>query len=155
MQAPGKLLYWTTLPVLKLVLNGTHRSRILVEANGEILLVKPWVGSGHWMLPGGGIDKGEDFAGAAARELLEETGIRIAASRLEHLGNLPFDSFGLRYVTVNFYVSLRHKPKKVFAEQFLEIAAYAWVPIDQLPPDCSPEVSAALALRKEGNTKQK
>ncbi|WP_081687118.1 NUDIX domain-containing protein [Glycomyces tenuis] len=35
-----------------------------------------------WLLPGGGIDPGESMAEAAARELFEETGLRVAPAEL-------------------------------------------------------------------------
>ena len=49
------------------------------DGEGRVLLVRHSYGSGRWMFPGGGVAKGEDPAAAAARELLEETGCRLAA----------------------------------------------------------------------------
>lgn len=50
---------------------------VVVIAEGRVLLIKrdrpP--GMGQWTLPGGGVDTGETLAAAAAREVLEETGI--------------------------------------------------------------------------------
>lgn len=64
-------------------LTGTPRVRVLVQnENGEILLLKGWVGAGEWSLPGGGVKHGERPEAAAARELREETGIDLSAERL-------------------------------------------------------------------------
>lgn len=61
-------------------------ARVVVRAAGRVLLLAdtdPGLpGSGWWVTPGGGLDTGEDFRAAAVRELLEETGLQVAASDL-------------------------------------------------------------------------
>jgi 8-oxo-dGTP diphosphatase len=49
------------------------------DALGEVLLVQraKEPSKGHWALPGGSIEWGETVAQAAAREVLEETGLRV------------------------------------------------------------------------------
>jgi ADP-ribose pyrophosphatase YjhB (NUDIX family) len=50
---------------------------VVVISGGRVLLIKRGrpPGMGLWTLPGGGVDIGETMAAAAAREVLEETGI--------------------------------------------------------------------------------
>ena len=56
---------------------------------GRVLLVRHSYGSRRWMLPGGGIARGEDGLTAATRELREETGCRLAEARLVELVEEP------------------------------------------------------------------
>jgi 8-oxo-dGTP pyrophosphatase MutT (NUDIX family) len=59
---------------------------ILLDRDGRVLLLyvrdpkddKP----GFWITPGGGVEPGEETAVAAARELEEETGLRVSAAEL-------------------------------------------------------------------------
>lgn len=61
-------------------------ARIVVRAAGRVLLMAdsdPGLpGSGWWVTPGGGLDAGETSRQAAARELAEETGLRVYATDL-------------------------------------------------------------------------
>lgn len=53
------------------------------DASGRVLLVRHRYGrSDLWMLPGGGIARGEAPIAAALRELLEETGCRLDAAEI-------------------------------------------------------------------------
>lgn len=65
----------------------TSRPRILLfNQVGQILLVKSWLNSARWELPGGGIKKTEQPRDAACRELREETGIIVRAENLQYIG---------------------------------------------------------------------
>ena len=58
----------------------------MVFAEGRILLVergKPPL-EGFWSLPGGLVETGERLEDAVAREVFEETGLRVAAESLGH-----------------------------------------------------------------------
>jgi ADP-ribose pyrophosphatase YjhB (NUDIX family) len=46
----------------------------LVERDGELLLVRQ---DDRWMLPGGGVERGESHTEALVRELAEETGLDV------------------------------------------------------------------------------
>ena len=56
---------------------------ILLDASDRLLLVRSAAVPGEpdrgyaWFTPGGGVEAGEELAGAAARELHEETGLRV------------------------------------------------------------------------------
>lgn len=51
---------------------------LALDADGGVLLIRHSYGSGKWMLPGGGLTRGEDALAGAARELFEETACRLA-----------------------------------------------------------------------------
>jgi len=59
----------------------------IVEKGGKVLLVRRATepGLGLWSLPGGYVDRGEVVEEAAAREVQEETGLRV---KVEHLVGL-------------------------------------------------------------------
>jgi 8-oxo-dGTP pyrophosphatase MutT (NUDIX family) len=71
-----RLVWWrVSKPVL-------HGCRVLAfDGAGRVLLVRHSYGSGRWLLPGGGIARGEAPLAAALRELLEETGCELAEAR--------------------------------------------------------------------------
>ncbi len=68
---------------------------LAIDAEQRVLLVRHSYGSGKWMPPGGGLERGEDALTAAHRELLEETGctlhwsahIELAEESLHGAGN--------------------------------------------------------------------
>jgi ADP-ribose pyrophosphatase YjhB (NUDIX family) len=61
---------------------------VVADDDGRILLIKR-TDNGNWALPGGAIDIGESFVGAAVRETFEETGITCEVTGLVGIYNDP------------------------------------------------------------------
>jgi ADP-ribose pyrophosphatase YjhB (NUDIX family) len=130
LQFTGKMAFWFSLPLLYFYLRSSRRTRVVIIAEGQILLVKGWYGSGKWILPGGGLHRGEDVREGAVREVAEETAIRLLPEQLKPFGEAHHHGYGLSYAYERFYVEL---PKLLVATpQRLEIAEAAWFPIEAI-----------------------
>jgi 8-oxo-dGTP pyrophosphatase MutT (NUDIX family) len=81
-------------------------------------------GSRYWFTIGGGLDPGESVAEAAARELFEETGLRVDAA---DLGEPLFDD-----VTDFPYDGAWYRQRQAF--YVLRVPAWE-VPVDQISPE--------------------
>ena len=59
----------------------------IVQREGKVLMIRRAVqpGIGLWSIPGGYVDRGEVVEEAAAREVLEETGLAVEVERLVEL----------------------------------------------------------------------
>jgi ADP-ribose pyrophosphatase YjhB (NUDIX family) len=87
---------------------------------------------GLWNPPGGFVESRETLEEAATRELLEETGIQVASSRLKLFGivNLPH----MNQVHVGFHVALTAMPRLLPGPEVLEARFYtqADIPLREL-----------------------
>lgn len=107
---------------------------VLCHHNGMALLVKrgkePYLG--HWSLPGGMVDLGEPLATAAARELMEETGITAELSGpVETFDSIQRDPDGkvkAHFILVVFMGSYCHGELKAADDA----AEAGWFPLDRL-----------------------
>ncbi len=111
--------------------------RALVVDDGRVLLVRSH-GSQEWVLPGGGVKRGESLRMAAVREALEETGCRVEAERL--LGIYQSVHEGMTNHVAVFVCRALSPPQLALN---LEIAEARFWPIDALPV----AVAAGLHLR--------
>ena len=117
---------------------------LLVDAGGRVLLFRgsdPARPEHHyWFTPGGGLDPGETPAQGAARELAEETGLRLDPAELgdavfAQTIEFPFD--GVWYRQEQEFFLLRVPDWEVDTAGFDEIerasvSGHRWWPVDEL-----------------------
>lgn len=126
-QALGIGGFWLLSPVLLVYLRLNARTRVIIETGGQILLVKPWLGTGRWDLPGGGLKLNESAEDGAVREVFEETGIELKPGSLKSLGRVK--KSGLFPARIHcFSVKLDHSP--AVKKQFVELIDIDWVKVD-------------------------
>lgn len=122
------------------------RTRVLAILNdSEVLLVKNWLSSQKWSLPGGGIKRNETPARSAARELYEETGLQVAPSQLTFLGHMPNSELVPIVMVYKVHLNDSDSAASIPSHARHEIIDLAWHRITQLPPDRTPLVDHVLA----------
>jgi ADP-ribose pyrophosphatase YjhB (NUDIX family) len=99
-------------------------------APGRILLLRQPPGPG-WSIPGGLLNRGERPVVGAARELAEETGIRVDPARLRPGVPNAIVHTGGRWVDTVFEVSV--PADEALSIDEAEVHEAAWHPIDALP----------------------
>jgi 8-oxo-dGTP pyrophosphatase MutT (NUDIX family) len=104
------------------------RTLVLRNADREVLLVRHGYAAG-WLLPGGGVERGEALAEAAVREVREEAGIEAAEE--PHLHGIFNNDKEFPGDHVACYV-LRNFRQGNFTPGF-EIAEARFFPADALP----------------------
>ena len=107
-----------------------YTADVVCIRDGHVLLIErgwdPY--EGQFALPGGHVDPGETSRTAAARELLEETGVLVDASELTLVGvyDRPDRDPRGRYVTAAYTVTV---PAGTTARAGDDAAAVRWVPL--------------------------
>jgi 8-oxo-dGTP pyrophosphatase MutT (NUDIX family) len=107
---------------------------IVINAAGEIL-VERTKDSGDWWLPGGAVDPGEEPAAAIAREVWEETGVRVVPERVVATYADPLSLYPngdqVLYVSIAFLCRPVGGEAHVHDEESLEVSYFA---LGDLPP---------------------
>lgn len=126
----GRIMYLLTWPGIWLVVKLTPpRTRVVLIVEGKILLTKDWLGAGRWNLPGGGLHRNEPEIEGAARELFEETGIKLESSQLTFLTTAKA-AYGMSTNLIFYQVTLSEKPEVTI--QKFEILDYRWIELSKV-----------------------
>jgi 8-oxo-dGTP diphosphatase len=141
-------LFWLAWPALFVYLKLGRRSRVIITAENRVLLVKGFISSGRWILPGGGIGRGETARQAAIREVREETGLELSPIKLKEVGEGIANEYGLRFYYTVFVADLPKIQKPV--KRGWELTDAAWLPLSTLPrqSDVSPETRRVIAFAR-------
>ena len=129
-------LYWRFARGMTLGVRG-----VVLDADNRIFLVKHSYVSG-WHLPGGGVEVGESFRGALARELMEEGRIELTAEPGLH--GVFFNSYASRRDHVAVYV-VRHFRQDRPPEPNREIVACGFFGAGALPPGTTEGTRSRIA----------
>jgi ADP-ribose pyrophosphatase YjhB (NUDIX family) len=105
---------------------------ILDPARRIALIRKPQFPSDVWRPPGGGIKPGEDFAAGAAREALEETGLRVELRRYLVASNVVFRNAGRELPWQTHIFLAETKDESIVPGDPDEIAEARWGTLDEL-----------------------
>ncbi|OGI30205.1 MAG: hypothetical protein A3G09_03215 [Candidatus Moranbacteria bacterium RIFCSPLOWO2_12_FULL_48_12] len=98
---------------------------VILDGEGKVLLMhRNTSGRVQWELPGGKIEKGEDLAQTAQREVQEELGIMVAI--VKKLGEKSFeeDAFTMDYVW--FLATIETGVPTLQEEKFDALQYFSW-----------------------------
>lgn len=106
---------------------------VAVWRDGKVLLIQrghePWRGA--WSLPGGRVERGETLAAAAAREMMEETGLVIGTPRLvdtlDAIERAEDGALHGHFVIIVFTASAEGTPLAAS-----DAAAFSWFALDDI-----------------------
>jgi ADP-ribose pyrophosphatase len=120
--------------------SGRGAAILAADEDSRIVLVeqdRPAVATRNWEIPRGGINPGEELVVAAARELLEETGIDVPVDSIVSLGTVHPDTGLLSTTPELFFVRVpgRNLPE-TYIDPHGEIENIKWVPADRVVEAC-------------------
>jgi 8-oxo-dGTP diphosphatase len=113
---------------------------ILCDAAGRVLLIRRRNPPPGWALPGGFVDAGESLEAAVAREILEETGLRLTAARQFHAYSEPARDPRHPMVSIVFVGRAEGEPRA--GDDAGKVAFYA---INELPDEIAFDHRTILA----------
>jgi 8-oxo-dGTP pyrophosphatase MutT (NUDIX family) len=126
----GRIAYWFVFPLLAIYLRIGSRTRLVLKHDDCILVVKGWLGSGKWSLPGGGLHRGEDPIVGVIRELCEETGIVLKEDQFRPGDKAILKQGIVKFRYYRFFVQISQRP--LLRPQKWEIQEIAWLRVSSL-----------------------
>jgi ADP-ribose pyrophosphatase YjhB (NUDIX family) len=105
---------------------------ILDPSDRLALIRKPQFTAGVWRPPGGGVKPDEDVAVGAAREALEETGLRVELQRYLVASEAVFRNRGRELAWQTHVLLARTEDEALAPGDPAEIAAARWGTLDEL-----------------------
>lgn len=116
-------------------------ARIVLMGPEERVLLFRYTADGFdpfWIMPGGECNPGEEFPEAAARELLEETGIRARPSPLGHVAEAEYDYFGEPVRSLEHFFHHRTNRGEIDTSRHTALerqvmCAHRWFAAEELP----------------------
>ncbi len=113
-------------------------STVISLADNTVLVLRR-SDNGKWNFPGGKVEPGENLEQAAAREVLEETGLKVKPNRIIHVFSNGTDDGGT-FVFVIFGALLLMGDVKLNKEH----SEYRWVSHQQLLEEIAPDALPRL-----------
>lgn len=107
-----------------------NRTRALIVFNGQIVLIKGWLGKNEWGLPGGGVKNGESLEVGLKREIKEEIGLTLDSNKFTKIGVKKNSNLKLNYLGHFYEYNLDNKAN--LSPGFPEIIDAKWVKIDEI-----------------------
>lgn len=114
----------------------------LVNKNGELAILRIGYSHKSWVLPGGSVDRGEDPAEAASRELQEEAGIKV--DNLEFISREQHQVY--KKVFLNYFYAEIEEEDIVIDCQ--EIVDGGWFALDKVPDPHRSKLDAEIEYFK-------
>lgn len=127
----GRIGYYVGYVPISLYLRIGERTRVVVQCQGKVLVVRSWLSKGDWDLPGGGLHKNEAAAVGAARELKEELGLLINPTTIKLIKKAEYSHGLTRYPAYFMQAELGEIPAKLTLQKH-EIIDAKWVSASEL-----------------------
>ena len=125
---------------------------LLMDGRGRLLFARrrgPGFADGLLGLPGGGLEHGESAAQGAARELLEEVGVRVRPDDLA-LAHVSHQDTGRGMSRVGFFFTVPAWEGPVDNLEPDQCEALYWQDPAHLPDDVIPFIAEVVALIRAG-----
>ncbi|HEY5806129.1 MAG TPA: NUDIX hydrolase [Candidatus Saccharimonadales bacterium] len=148
LQFIGTVVFFCAWPAFWVYFKVGHgRTRVVLLHDGKVLVMKQWISAGKWGLPGGGLHKGEPAAEGAARELYEETHLRLDPRQLQPVGGAMYYKYGLSF---EYHVFVARVGSNSVRAQRIEVSELEWVRPGELhTKNASPDTLQALQMVRD------